>query len=598
MISVRTTACLLAVLLGSGARAQVTQRMSVNSSGLEGNGYSYSPSTSADGRYVAFHSLASNLAPGDTNGFYDVFVHDRITGTTERVSVSTGGAQGDGDSSYGYTPSISADGRYVAFSSLATTLVAGDVNGFADVFVHDRQTGTTELVSVATGGAQGNNDSVAPSISGDGRYVAFESLASNLVGGDTNGTWDVFVRDRLTGTTERASVATGGTQAAGGNYWPAISSDGRYVAFQSYAANLVTGDTNGFADVFVRDRVAGTTERESVSTGGAQGDNVTFAPSISSSGRYVGFFSLASTLVANDTNGSYDVFLRDRQAGTTERVSVSSAGVEGNADSSLSSVSADGRYVVFESNASNLVSGDTNTTLDVFVRDRSAGTTTRASVDSAGGEALGSSTKPWISADGRFVAFDSFAPNLVFGDTNSSWDVFVHDQISNGFTSLCDPGVAGVMACPCSNPPSTSGRGCNNSSGTGGAALSASGIAYLSMDSLVFTTNGERATATSILLQGTSLAPSGVVYGQGIRCVGGTLKRLFTKSAVAGSIVAPDFGAGDPSVSARSAAKGDVIGAGESRWYLVYYRDPTVLGGCPSSSTFNATQSGRIDWSP
>jgi hypothetical protein len=598
MTGIRTTTCVLAALFGSAAIAQVTQRMSVSSSGIEGNGGSYAPSTSVDGRYVAFNSLASNLVTGDTNGFYDVFVHDRVLGTTERVSVSTAGAQGDGDSSFSFTPSISSDGRYVAFSSVATTLVTGDTNGFADVFVRDRQNGTTVRVSLSTGGAQGNGDSMAPSISGDGRYVAFESLASNLVTGDTNGTWDVFVHDLQTGTTERVSLGSNGAQAAGGSYWPAISSDGRYVAFQSYAANLVSGDTNGFADVFVRDRTNGTTERANVSTGGAQANNTTFAPSISADGRYVGIFSLASNLVANDTNGSYDVFLRDRTNGTTERVSLSDSGAEGNADSSLSSISADGRYVVFESNASNLVAGDTNTTLDVFLRDRVAATTQRVSVDSTGAEAMGSSTKPWISADGRFVAFESFAPNLVAGDTNSSWDVFVHDQASTGITSLCDPGVAGVLACPCSNPPSTSGRGCDNSAGTGGAALSGSGIAYLSMDSLVFTTSGERATATSILLQGTALASSGVVYGQGIRCVGGTLKRLFTKSAVAGSIVAPDFGAGDPTVSARSAAKGDVIQPGESRWYLVYYRDPTVLGGCPSSSTFNSSQTGRIDWSP
>ncbi len=311
----------------------------------------------------------------------------------------------------------------------------------------------------------------------------------------------------------------------------------------------------------------------------------------------MGFYSVASTLVLNDTNGSYDVFLRDRQNGTTERVSVDSGGTEGNADSSLSSISADGRFVVFESNASNLVPGDANTTLDVFVRDRLNGGTLRMSVDSAGAEAAGSSTKPWISSDGRFVAFESFAPNLVAGDTNADWDIFVHDRNSAGFTSLCDPAAGGVIACPCSNPPAGSGRGCNNSAGTGGAILSASGIAYLSIDSLVFTTSGEKPTATSIVLQGTSSASAGIVYGQGVRCVAGALRRLFVKTAVSGSITAPDFGAGDPTVSARSAAKGDVIQPGQSRWYLVYYRDPNVLGGCPASSTFNATQTGRVDWS-
>jgi hypothetical protein len=155
-----------------------------------------------------------------------------------------------------------------------------------------------------------------------------------------------------------------------------------------------------------------------------------------------------------------------------------------------------------------------------------------------------------------------------------------------------------VIACPCSNPPSGPGRGCDNSAATGGASLAASGSAYLSIDSLAFTTSAERPTATSVLLQGTALAPNGVVYGQGVRCVVGTLKRLYLKLAVAGSITAPDFGAGDPSTSVRSAALGDVILPGQSRSYLVYYRDPTVLGGCPASSTFNATQTGQVTWWP
>jgi hypothetical protein len=196
------------------------------------------------------------------------------------------------------------------------------------------------------------------------------------------------------------------------------------------------------------------------------------------------------------------------------------------------------------------------------------------------------------------VAFRSDATNLVPGDTNARTDVFVHDRYSTGFTSLCDPGVDGVSACPCSNPPSSAGHGCDNSSATGGAALSASGIAYLSRDSLEFTTNGEIPTSFSILLQGKAFLPGGVVYGQGIRCLGAPLKRLFAKTAVAGSITAPNFGAGDPTVSARSAALGDVIQPGQSRWYLVYYRDPVVLGGCPVSSVFNATQTGQVTWWP
>jgi hypothetical protein len=176
--------------------------------------------------------------------------------------------------------------------------------------------------------------------------------------------------------------------------------------------------------------------------------------------------------------------------------------------------------------------------------------------------------------------------------------VFVRDRDAPSFSSLCDPGVAGYAVCPCSNPPGGPTRGCDNSSGTGGAVLSASGVTSLSSDSLVFTTSGEKPSALSIVLQGNAFLPGGAPYGQGIRCVVGTLKRLYSKSAVAGSITAPDFGAGNPSVSAQSAAKGDTIQAGQSRWYMVYYRDPNVLGGCPASSTFNATQTGMVTWAP
>jgi len=588
----------VAILLASMAAGQVTQRVSVATSGAQGNNESDLPSISADGRYVAFRSAASNLVSGDANVVDDVFVRDRQIGTTERVSVDSGGVEGNGPST---APSISADGRYVVFHSSASNLVSGDTNGLIDVFIRDRQTGTTDRVSVDSSAAEGNDESLWPSISADGRYVAFWSRANNLVGGDTNDFEDVFVRDRLLGTTERVSVRTNGTEGNFYSAFPTISGDGRYVAFWSLASNLVGGDTNGRPDVFVRDLQLDTTERVSIDSGGMEGNDSSLMPSISADGRCVAFHSVASNLVAGDTNGEYDIFVRDRQVGTTERVSVDSGGAEGNGFCYNPSISADGRRVAFRSYASNLVGGDSNGAQDAFVRDRQSGTTERVSVDSGGAEGNGNSSYPGnsISADGRYVAFQSLANNLVSGDSNGDGDIFVRDRFGGpSFTSVCDAGVGGVIFCPCANPPSGTGRGCNNSSNTGGAVLSASGGTYLSSDSLVFTTSGERPTATSVLLQGTTLVAGGVVYGQGIRCVGGTLKRLFTKSAAGGSITAPDFGAGDPQVSVRSAALGDLILAGQSRWYLVYYRDPIVLGGCPASSTFNATQTGRATWSP
>jgi hypothetical protein len=287
--------------------------------------------------------------------------------------------------------------------------------------------------------------------------------------------------------------------------------------------------------------------------------------------------------------------------GTNELVSVATNGGVGNSHSSFAAMSSDMRYVVFHSYASDLVPADTNGVPDIFVRDRQAGTDEIVSVNSGGGASnVGSEVGSKISDDGRYALFASFATNLVPSDTNATEDVFLRDrQAGSGttsFTSLCDPGVGTVIACPCSNPPSGPGRGCDNSSGTGGASLSASGNTELSADGLVFTTAGEQPSALSILAQGTAVASNGIVYGQGVRCVAGSIRRLFTKGAVGGVISAPDFPAGDAPVSVRSALKGDVIQPGQSRWYLVYYRDPTVLGSCPATSTFNATQTGEIAW--
>ncbi len=234
--------------MSASALAQGTWRVSADSSGVDGNGGSYEPSISGDGRFVAFWSPATNLVPGDTNSKEDVFVHDRQSGTTTRVSVDSLGVQGNGASLF---PSISGDGRFVAFQSRATNLVPGDTNGWSDVFVHDRQTGTTTRVSVDSSGVQGNLDSSFPSISGDGRFVAFYSFANNLVSGDTNGRADVLVHDRQSGTTTRVSIDSSGIQGKSLSEHPSISGDGRFVAFESAATNLVPGDTNAKRDVFV-----------------------------------------------------------------------------------------------------------------------------------------------------------------------------------------------------------------------------------------------------------------------------------------------------------------------------------------------------------
>jgi Tol biopolymer transport system component len=586
------------------AAGQITQRVSLSSAGIQQNGWCESPSISADGRYVLFTSIATNLVSVNTLGAEQVFLRDRATGVTEIVSVSSAGLPGNSNC---LQPSLSSDGRFVVFQSWAWNLVPGDTTLESDVFLRDRQTGVTELISIDSAGTQGNLASAGQKVSDDGRYVAFGSHATNLVAGDTNGRWDVFVRDRQLGTTERTSLTSAGSQATGDSYIDSMSPDGRYVSFHSNASNLVAVDANGRFDVFLRDRQTGSTELVSLGTSGRQGNGDSSVGWISADARYVAFVSSASNLVPGDANGAVDAFVRDRQTGITERVSLGPGGIEANGNSETIWISPDARYAVFRSDATNLVLGDSNGVRDVFIRDLQSGVNERASVGSDGAQGNGASDVesdvPVGSADGRYVAFVSGASNLVPGDTNGNYpfgiDVFVRDRTGGtSFTSLCDPGAGGVIVCPCANPPSGTGRGCENSASTGGASLSAAGGPFLSSDSLVFTTSGEKPVATSVLLQGTSSLASGAVYGQGVSCVGGTLKHLFTKTASGGSITAPNFASGDPTVSARSAAEGNPISAGQSRWYLVFYRDPTVLGGCPSGSTFNATQTGLVAWSP
>jgi Tol biopolymer transport system component len=403
--------------------AKEIERVSVTSGGSQANGSSEAPCISSDGGIVAFISNATNLVAGDTNSAADVFVHDLDTGITQRVSVASAGTQANDDA---FTLSLSADGLFVAFGSYASNLVANDTNAKIDVFVHDRNTATTERVSVTSLGAEADNESFSPAISSNGRFVAFQSDATNLVLLDTNNKCDIFVHDRITGTTERVSVASDGTQANGDSIAPAISSDGRFVAFSSEASNLVAGDTNNKADIFLHDRQDDTTERI---VGPAEFDTgsgiIIVSPAISPDGGFLGFRSNANDLVAGDTNNRFDTFLVDSDTLVVERISVSSSEVEGNADSSQPSISSDNRYAVFSSLATNLVSQDTNGSEDVFVRDRDAGQTRRVSLAFDGSEGDNNSFSAVISDDGQFVAFTSFAENLVANDTNGVSDIFV-----------------------------------------------------------------------------------------------------------------------------------------------------------------------------
>lgn len=406
--------------------AGTTTRISNAYDGGRANGGSYEPAISADGQVVAFVSKANNLVGGDTCTGVEIFVHDRTSSQTARASTAPGGLDGNGDS---FGAAISADGQYVAFYSYAKNLLGPgmDTNEKRDVFVQERATGRLFRASVSNGkGEQAvGGHSESPRISADGRHVAFRSAAKNLVPNDPS-VADAFVHDWTITETIRVSVGVGGTQPDGESHEVSISGDGRLIAFASFATNLVPGDTNGKLDVFVYDRVTRETRRVSVSSEGVQGDHDSNEPSISLDGRWVAFTSQARNLVPDDGKYRSDVFVHDLHTGTTRRVSVRSDGGEADAPSSRSSISADGRYVVFQSEATNLVSGDTNDSQDIFLHDVWTGETTRVSVRSDGTGRSGSSEWPSVSADGCIIAFQSFA-QLVAQDTDGQPDIYIRE---------------------------------------------------------------------------------------------------------------------------------------------------------------------------
>ena len=415
-----TLALVTSLLFAGGASAQI-ERVSVGPGGVEANADSYDAAISANGKVIAFRSTASNLVAGDDNIWPDIFVRDLGSGTAEMVSghvspssrryslhpsISADGhivvmntdfgysaivvhdrssgtstielPPASGSATYGrLEPSVSGNGQFIAFYSEGTMQdtnppearpIESDINHTIDSFVFDRGSVPVvpiQLVSRDTDGVQGVGDSFSPTLSHDGRYVAFYSYANNLVAGDSNEHEDIFVKDRQTGAVFMASVASDGTIGNGDSYKPVMSGNGKFVVFRSQASNLVVGDTNNCWDIFVRDLTLGETTRVSVSSGGAQANHNSFEADISDDGRFVVFRSNASDLVADDTNNRSDVFVHDRQSGQTARVSQPASG-ESNGHSYNPAISGDGAWIAFESNATNLVTGDTNTARDIF----------------------------------------------------------------------------------------------------------------------------------------------------------------------------------------------------------------------------------------
>ena len=437
---------ILTALTAAGCReAEITTETQTRTTippDTEGDAASDSPAISADGRFVAFVSDATNLVIGSTNGARTIYIKDTQTGVTTRVSSDSAGINGNKESD---SPAISADGRFVAFDSFATNLVPGDTGSMCvstsgtnincpDVFIKNLQSGELRLVSASAVGEPGNLESRQPAISADGRFVAFRSAASNLVPGDTNGKADVYIKDMQTGAVSRVSINADGMEGDEDCQQPAISADGRFVAFQTLSGTLAGDDTNSKVDVFLKDTQTGSLTRVSTSSDGSQGDEASgyTALALSADGRFVVFDSGATNLVPDDANGKRDVFLKDTQTGATALVSVSVAGVQGAEDSYRAvSVSADGRFVAFSSDAPNLVPADGNAAngkTDVFLRDMQTGAISIISTSTGSAVPdMGKSEFLVMSGDGRFVAFSSEAVNLVPGDTNKKTDVFLKD---------------------------------------------------------------------------------------------------------------------------------------------------------------------------
>lgn len=433
----------------SSAQSSI-ELISATDRGFTGDATSGGPAVSTGGRFVAFFSDATDLVvPNDRRPFRDVFVRDRENATTERISVAMGGGEANGNSHPGglASPGISADGCLVVFSSEASNLVPDDDGQFEDVFIRDRCASTTRRISVATDGGNPNGRSNTPDITPDGRWIVFQSQASNLVDGDTNGASDIFLYDNESGELRRVSVADDGEQANSFSITPSISHDGRSVAFASMASNLVPGAANGFLQIYVRDLQENRNELASVNAAGVPGDSNSFCPDLNGDGSIVAFKFDGSNLVPGDTNGVPDVIVRDRANSVTERVSVDDDGIQGDGLSAHPAVSRDGRYVVFPSFAERFDPLDANRQSDIFVYDRETRTIARVSVELAEDSDAGvAEPAPSISPEGKWIGFASGSSKLVENDINTTlFDVFF---TCNPLKPPCPPACTFDRDCP------------------------------------------------------------------------------------------------------------------------------------------------------
>lgn len=550
--------CFAALASAAVAQAPFTELVSADTLGQVANGDSWRPDGSLDLRFVVWGSKASNLVANDTNGVVDVFLRDRVSGATTRVSEGSGGTQSNGASQL---PKVSGAGRYVSFMSLASNLGASDVNGTWDVYLVDRANATIVRASVALGGGETDGTSFANGFSGDERWMAISSLATNLVANDTNAVRDLFVRDLVAGGPWiRVSTDALGNEGDGPTIRSTFSHDGRFIAFESRAANLVLGDTNGEMDVFVRDLITGVVTRESVGSGGVESDGLSDGPWISGDGRWVGFASYATNFVAGDSNNASEVFVRDRELGVTSLISAPLSGAVPDLDSHLPGLSFDGRFVSFNSMASDLVAGDTNGVGDVFLADRATGVITRVSLVPpalGGGEGDGLSIFPVLSRTGDTVVYESSSTTFAPSDANGVRDVFVSSA-----AAPCEPVTRYCTA-------KTNSLGCTPSIGFDGWPSVANPAPFTLRASQV---QNQKAGLLLYSLTG----PSGASFGGGTLCCQAPIRR--TSVQLSGGSVPPtndcsgSFGFDFNAYAASGADPALVQGA--RVWAQYWARDP------------------------
>lgn len=573
------------VLLGvsSPLSAQYVTRVSRGPGGVQANGASRSPSISRDGAFVHFDSGASNLLPGDVNANLDVVRFDRLAGTSTSGSPAPSGGPSTVGSASAGSQTLTADGRFAVFQSSATDYVLGDTNGKEDVFVHDFVLGTTTLVSVSSNGAQGNDHSMSPSITPDGRYVAFTSYASNLVVGDTNGFMDVFVRDLQLGVTTRESLSMLGAEGDGISWNGFLSDDGRYVVFTSNASTLVPGDSNGGFDVFRRDRLSSAIERVNVGPMGAQVPYAGWWTSMSADGMRVAFDAPDAVDPAHGL-GFNSVFVRDFVTSALIRAAVDSDGLAADGRSWVGTLSPDGRFLTFTSEARNVVWPPTDGGIQAYARDLLTGEVHLLSQ-------LGDGTRPsrvWgagssIVSD-RWVALTMADVGAV--DTNGVSDVHLADLEALPVRTFCS-GDGSTIPCPCGNDGAPL-HGCANSAHAAGGRLRAGGICSVGNDAFDFEVH-DAAGSAFVLIQGDSALPP-TPLGDGLSCLGGTLIRIGARPLAtgAGTYLAPGV--------APASLRGGVPPSGATRYYQAFYRNASVSFCTPATS--NRTNGVVVRWVP